>query len=201
VHIAVRHQAAAARPVARIHVTVAALLALFLVATVAAPSDARPHRVASAEHLAHRLVNCLRTGGKITRSGQCRGFGSGRYSKERKALALSHRISNRVSRPWAVRLIRSGGCHHGAARSSLDRRFRSVGLRAAANGENVACHSAMSPRRMVIHWMRYWYKETAWGGAHWRQIKDADFRSVGIGVVRRGDRTRLVVNFYGRVID
>lgn len=200
-HIAVRQPVAVARPGARIQVALVTLLALLLVVAIAAPADAAPpQRVPSAERLAYRLLNCLRTGGKVTRAGQCRGYGTGRYSRARKPLAYSRRISNRVSWPWAARLARNGSCHHGSARLSTDRRFRSAGLRAAVNGENVACHNAMSPRRMVIHWMRYWYKETAWGGAHWHQIKDRDFRSAGIAVARRGSRVRLVVNFYGRRI-
>ena len=37
---------------------------------------------------------------------------------------------------------------------------------------------------MVIYWVRYWYKETELGGAHWHQIKDPDFRVAGIGVAK-----------------
>ena len=52
------------------------------------------------------------------------------------------------------------------------------------NGENVACHSAKSARAMVVYWVRYWFRERRYGGPHWRQIKDPDFRSAGIGVTR-----------------
>jgi uncharacterized protein YkwD len=87
-------------------------------------------------------------------------------------------------------------------RSSVDWRFRSAGLRGDVNGENVACHSAKSPRAMVVYWVRYWFGERRYGGSHWRQIKDRDFRAAGVGVSRTaGGRTRLVVNFYGRSVD
>ena len=57
------------------------------------------------------------------------------------------------------------------------------GLRNDVNGENLACMWAAPPRRMVVYWMRHWYKETDWGGAHWHQIKDPDFR---VGRLRGG---------------
>jgi uncharacterized protein YkwD len=50
--------------------------------------------------------------------------------------------------------------------------------------------------------MRRWYKETSYGAAHWRQIKDPDFRVAGFGVARHpSGRTTLVVDFYGRRVD
>jgi hypothetical protein len=189
------------RAPARIHLVLASVLAILLLATAVGPVAAAPSRSHKAERLAHRLINCLRTGGKVTVVGRCKGHGTGRYSRERRPLRYSDRISDRVSRPWASQLARSNSCTHVLGRSSVDRRFRSAGLRSSTNGENIACHSAKSPRAMVVYWMRYWYRERRWGGAHWRQIKDRDFRSIGVGVVRTGGgRTRLVVNFYGRSV-
>jgi hypothetical protein len=184
---------------ARVHLAVAGLLAILLIGLSAAPTAAAIDRVPRAERLAARLVNCLRTGGKVTLQGRCRGYGSGRYSRERKPLGLSRRISKDVSWPWAKRLSSANSCTHQLGRSSVDWRFRSAGLRSDVNGENVACHSGKRPRAMVAYWVRYWWRERTYGGPHWRQIKDGDFRSIGIAVSRTsGGRTRLVVNFYGR---
>jgi hypothetical protein len=187
---------------ARVHLATATLLAIMLVSVAAAPTSAAVERVPSAERLAHRLIDCLRTGGKVTLHGRCRGYGSGRYSRERKPLELSRRISREVSWPWARRLSSADSCtHQMGRRTSLDWRFRSAGLRHDVNGENVACSSGKHPRAMVAYWVRYWWRERSYGGAHWYQIKDRDFRSVGIAVSRTsGGRTRLVVNFYGRSI-
>ena len=190
------------RASARVHLAVASILAILLMAAAASPVAAAPNRVERAERLAHRLVNCLRTGGTVTLAGRCRAYGTGRYSRERRPLARSRKISNRVSWPWASQLASSDSCTHQLGRSSIDRRFHSAGLMNAVNGENVACHSAKTPRAMVVYWVRYWYRERKWGGWHWRQIKDGDFRSAGFGVARTaGGRTRLVINFYGRVVD
>ncbi len=187
----------------RINAVIAVLMTFLVVGLAAGPaSAAETKRFTATEHLAHRLLNCLRTGGKVTRAGHCVGYGSGRYSKERKPLAFSHRIANKVSYPYSARIARAGQCRHDLGGSSTDQRFRTVGLRNDVNGENLACMWAASPRRMVIYWMRHWYKETDWGGAHWHQIKDPDFRVAGFGVAKhRSGRTTLVVNFYGRSVD
>jgi hypothetical protein len=190
------------RPPARIHITIASLLALLIMVAAASPVAAAPSRVPRAERLAYRLIDCLRTGGKVTLDGHCRGYGSGRFSRHRRPLRLSDRISDKVSWPWARQLATSNSCTHVLGRSSVDLRFRSAGLRNDVNGENVACHSAKGPRAMVVYWARYWARESRYGGDHWRQIKDPDFRSIGVGVSRTaGGRTRLVVNFYGRRVD
>lgn len=186
----------------RINALIAFLLAFLVLGTGAAPAAAGTKRFEATEQYAYRLLNCLRTGGKVTRDGHCVGYGSGRYSRFVKPLSLSHRISNRVSYPYSSRIATAGQCRHDLGGSSTDQRFRTVGLRYSVNGENLACHWAASPRRMVIYWMRRWYKETDWGAAHWHQIKDPDFRVAGFGVARHwSGRTTLVVNFYGRPVE
>jgi hypothetical protein len=184
---------------ARVHLVLASLLAVLLLTAASSPVAAAPDRSHKAERLAYRLVNCLRTGGKVTKAGRCRGYGTGRYSRQRRPLRYSDRISDRVSWPWARQLASTNSCTHELGRSSVDRRFRIAGLMNRVNGENIACHSAKGTRAMVIHWVRYWYRERHYGGWHWRQIKDGGFRSMGIGFARTGGgRTRLVINFYGR---
>jgi hypothetical protein len=190
------------RAPARVHLVIASLLAIVFMATVASPVAAAPSRVGKAEWLAFRLVNCLRTGGRVTLEGRCNGYGTGRYSRERRPLKRSNLISDQVSWPWAKQLASTNSCTHTLGRSSVDLRFRSAGFRDDVNGENVACHSGKRARAMVIYWMRYWHRERRYGGPHWRQIKDSDFRSAGFGVARTASgRTRLVVNFYGGAVD
>ena len=191
------------RGVARTHLVIAALLPLLLVSLTAAPAvGAEPKRYLVTERFAHKLVNCLRTGGKVTTDGKCKGYGSGRYSAKRPPLKHSQKISNRVSYPWAARTVRANICGHTLAGSTVDKRFRTVGLKHIDNGENIGCSTSWSPRRMVITMARWWFDEKAWGGPHWKQLKAWKFKSAGYGVAKMPNgRSRLVVNFYGRVID
>lgn len=185
----------------RINLVIAALVALLVVGFTAAPVAAETQRFRSTEQYAFRLLNCLRTGGKVTTAGTCVGYGSGRFSAYRKPLEFSEKISNKIAFTYSARIASAGQCRHDLG-STTDQRFRTVGLRDDTNGENLACHWAASPRRMVVYWMRRWYHETSYGGAHWHQIKDRDFRVAGFGVARHpSGRTTLVVNFYGKVVD
>ncbi len=192
------------RHAARSHLFIASLLMMALVALSAGSTVAtEPHRVRSAEKLAVSLVNCLRTGGRVTSSGKCKGRGSGRYSTKRAPLKVSRRISNKVSWPWARRTAklyskRTCWVGHSLARSTIDRRFATVGLKHVANGENIGCAS-YDPKRTVKFVVRWWQREKAYRGAHWRQLKDKRFKSIGVAVARRGSgKSQLVVNFYGK---
>jgi uncharacterized protein YkwD len=54
---------------------------------------------------------------------------------------------------------------------------------------------------MVIFIVRWWQREKSYAGSHWRQIKDRDFKSMGVAVAKRGSgKSQLVVNFYGKVV-
>ena len=185
----------------RINLVISALLALLVVGSTVAPVAAETQRFRSTEQYAFRLLNCLRTGGKVTTAGTCVGYGSGRFSAYRKPLEFSEKISNKIAFTYSARIATAGQCRHDLG-STTDQRFRTVGLRDDTNGENLACHWAASPRGMVVYWMRRWYRETSYGGAHWQQIKDRDFRVAGFGVARhRSGRTTLVVDFYGKSVD
>jgi hypothetical protein len=185
----------------RPHLAFALLLSLVLAALSVGPAvGAEPKRFEATERFAHKLVNCLRTGGKVTYRGKCKGYGSGRYSVKRPPLKLSRKISNRVSYPWAKRTVKANVCGHTLAGSTVDKRFRLAGLKHIDNGENIGCATSWSPRRMTITMMRWWFDEKRWGGPHWRQIKARKFKSAGYGVAKLPNgRTRLVVNFYGKV--
>lgn len=183
----------------RLHSTVALAMALALLMTSvsAVPASAGTTRMRTTERFAMRLVNCLRTGGWVTRRGKCMARDSGRFSGYRTPLHRSHRISDDVSWPWARRTAIANICGHSLAGSTVDRRFRQAGLRSPVNGENIGCASGWTPRQMVITVLRWWQDEKKYGGSHWRQLKDRDFKAAGVSVVRLSNgRTRLVVNFY-----
>ena len=187
---------------ARIPLVIASLVALLSMAVTAVPASAEPERVQTVERYAHKLVNCLRTGGRVTWDGRCRGFGSGQYSEYRAPLEFSNKISNKVAWPWARRTVTASYCGHSLAPSTVDQRFRAVALKHVKNGENIGCHMTRDPRRMVALILRWWQRESAYGGWHWRQIKDPDFQSAGYGIAKRaGGRSHLVVDFYGEVVD
>ena len=189
------------RAAAHAHLVMASLLTLLLVSLTALPaSAAEPVRLTGKERLAHKLVNCLRTGGKVTVDGRCKGYGTGRYSAKRPPLKRSVRISNDVSWPWARRTVVANKCTHVINASTVDRRFRVVGLKHIDNGENIGCSTSWNAKRMVITMVRWWWDEKAYGGPHWRQLKARKFKSAGYGVASYRGRSRLVVNFYGRHI-
>ncbi len=196
------------RTAAPTHLAIASLLALALVALTAIPAAAAtPWRAKTAEDVAIRLTNCIRSGGLVTSAGKCKGWGKGNHSKAMPALKRSARISDRVSWPWVKKSIlwhgtRSCWIGHSRNGSTVDRRFASVSLKHIANGENMGCGLYGTGTQTVVRIIRMWQAEKAWNGPHWRQIKDPEFKSVGVGVARLGSRkTQLVINFYGQRLD
>ncbi len=189
------------------HLALASLLALTLVAFTAVPAAAGgTWRAKAAEDVAIRLTNCIRSGGLVTRTGRCKGWGKGKYSKPQPLLKRSDRISDRVSWPWAKRSVQFSGTRscwigHAKAGSTVDKRFASVSLKHIANGENMGCGMYGTGKQTVVRVVRMWQAERSWGGPHWRQIKDPEFKSVGVGVARYGSRkAQMVMNFYGKAV-
>jgi hypothetical protein len=193
-------------------VAIASVLALTMLALAVVPAAgadstrqaAAVTRHKDAERHAHKLVNCLRTGGRVTLGGRCAGWGSGKFSSYVKPLRLSHKISNHVSWPWAKRtvLARSrSSCFigHSLTGSTVDKRFAQVGLKHATNGENMGCWLTQ-PHAMVVRILRLWQSEKSYRGWHWRQLKSKKFASAGFGVAQRGRKSQLIVNFYGEVV-
>lgn len=197
------------RDAAHAHIALAGVLSLVLVALSAIPAAAasNPWRATAAEDIAIRLTNCMRSGGLVTADGKCKGWGKGNHSKPMPALKRSARISDRVSWPWVRKSAQWYGtrsCWIGHARggSTVDRRFASVSLKDTANGENMGCGLYGTSTQTVVRVIRMWQTEKDWNGPHWRQIKDPEFKSVGVGVARFGNRkTQLVINFYGKKLD
>ena len=185
------------RHAGRAHTRVLLLLALATIALLI------PHGVAGAvrheglERYALKLVNCTRTGGWVQADGSCKGYGSGKHSKYRSPLRFHGGIADDVAWPWARRIARAGYCGHSLAGQDVDLRFRRAGYRHADNGENVGCSYAWGARTMVLRTHRMMQGERSYAGPHWRQMKDPDFRTVGIGVAKARGQTRIVLDFYG----
>ncbi len=192
------------RSIARTHIAVAGLMTLLLIAFSAVPAaGAQVQRGHKAEHLAFRLANCIRTGGWVMKDGRCKDKGSGKHSKYVKPLHRSKRITNQVAWPWAKRSALVYGqrrCWIGHARngSTVNKRFRSVGLKAKVNGESMGC-GFYGGKATTIRLLRMWQAEKAYRGWHWRNLKDPDFKSAGVGVARLGPRkAMLIFDFYSR---
>jgi hypothetical protein len=187
------------RRTSRPRATAVLLLSLLLVGLTVAPAAAATTRYPALEWFAIRLVNCTRTGGKVQADGSCKGWGTGRYSKYRAPLKMHRGISDAIAYPWARRIAKANYCGHTLAGSSVAKRFGKAGYRNRHNGENVGCSYAWGAKQMVIRTHRMMQAEKAWKGPHWRQMKDPDFKSAGIGVVKVNGKTRIVVDFYGKL--
>ena len=142
------------------------------------------------------LVNCTRTGGWVLSDGTCRGYGSGHYSAYVKPLRISSSISDRVSRPYAMLLAVKNICSH-FANGDPGYRLRRAGLTHWTWGENIGCRDGYaSSKTAVLTSHLYFQSEKSSNGDHWRNIKNARYTLIGIGVWRYGSRTRLVTDFY-----
>lgn len=186
---------------------IASLLTLSLIALTAVPVAAgAPWRARGAEDVAARLTKCIRAGGHVTKVGKCRGWGKGIYAKKLPDLKRSRKISNKVSAPWAMKSVTWYGtrrCWIGHSRfgSTVDSRFAAVSLKNIANGENMGCGFYGNAKKTVIRVIRMWQAEKSYNGWHWRQIRDRDFKSFGVGVARYGGRkTQIVLNLYGKLV-
>jgi hypothetical protein len=142
-----------------------------------------------------KMYNCTRTGGWVSSTGGCSGYGSGRYSAYVRPLTRSGVISDLVTRPYAKVLAVRNLCGHNYD-GSLTTRLARGGFRGTAWGENLACRGGMSVRASVIWAHRVFQSERSYNGPHWKNIKNRNFRQIGIGIWREGDRVRLVTDFY-----
>jgi uncharacterized protein YkwD len=138
-----------------------------------------------------KLVNCTRTGGWVRSNGSCDGYGSGSYSKYVKPLSRKSGLSS-VARKWAKHLVAANDCAHGNPGARLAR----AGYHGSAWGENVGCNNYDRAKRAVLGSHLSMQAEKGSGGGHWKNIKNAAFKSVGIGVWRDHGRTRVVTDFY-----
>ncbi|MBA2382747.1 MAG: CAP domain-containing protein [Chloroflexi bacterium] len=143
------------------------------------------------------LLNCTRTGGWVLSDGTCRGYGSGRYSKYVTPIRYTYGVSDKVSRPYAKLLAARNLCSH-TANGDPGYRLRRVGYTSWTWGENIGCRDGYaSAKAAVLASHLKFQAERSTNGGHWRNIKNAKYKCVGIGIWRYGSRTRLVTDFYG----
>jgi len=192
---------AARRWPARTRSRLSAVLAASVLASLFAfgATGAQPARVAAMDSPWYQievyylgLVNCTRTGGWVQADGRCSGYGSGKYSKYVAPLALGPKLSN-VARRWAKYLATTDQCKHGDPGA----RLRAAGLYGWTWGENIGCGWAMDGvKASVLASHRMMQAEKPTGGGHWKNIKNASFKRVGIGIWKANGRVRVVSDFY-----
>lgn len=161
------------------------------------PVVARPARGApwlAVEQYVLRLINCIRTGGRLQSDGSCLGYGSGRYSAYVRPLSLHAGISARVARPYAKYLAVRGACNHFLDGDPGDR-LRRAGYTSYRWAENLGCRSG-DPYRAVLGSHLYFQSEQPYNGGHWRNLKSAKYSTVGIGVWVSNGNVRVITNFY-----
>jgi uncharacterized protein YkwD len=147
---------------------------------------------AAVERYYLRLMNCTRTGGLVTSSGDCSSPGGRNVA----ALRLDAGISNKVARPYARKLAVNNMCTHFSGGNPGDR-LRRAGYTSYRWAENLGCRSG-NPFSAVLGSHRYFQSERAWNpaGGHYVNMMNAAYDRVGIGVWVSGGRVRLVVDFY-----
>jgi uncharacterized protein YkwD len=136
------------------------------------------------------LMNCTRTGGWVTSSGACSSPGG----RSVAPLRLSTGISSKVSRPYAKRLAIGGSCSHFIGGSPGDR-LRRAGYTSYRWAENLGCRSGAAKAAVLASHL-FFQSEKSYNGGHYRNLMNAAYSQVGIGVWVSGGRVRLVVDFY-----
>ena len=136
------------------------------------------------------LMNCTRTGGWVTSSGNCSSPGGRNVAP----LRLDPGISSKVSRPYAKRLAISGACSHFIGGNPGDR-LRRAGFSSYRWAENIGCRSG-GARAAVLGSHLFFQSEKSYNGGHYVNLMNPAYTRVGIGVWVSGGRVRLVVDFY-----
>ena len=137
-----------------------------------------------------RLMNCTRTGGWVKGGGSCSSPGGRNVRRS----WLSESISARVSRPYAKRLATNNQCDHFIGGSPGDR-LRHAGFSSYRWGENLGCRSG-NPYSAVLGSHLFFQGEKPYNGGHYRNLMNAAYDRVGIGVWVSHGRVRLVIDFY-----
>lgn len=149
------------------------------------------------EQYYYALLNCTRTGGWVQTNGTCSGYGSGHYSAYVAPLIYSTNMADRVSRPYAKFIATRAICSH-YANGDPGYRLRRGGFYRSWWGENVGCRDNYSNNKTAVLASHLVFQaERSTNGGHWRNMKNANYHWVGIGIWRSGSRLRLVVDFYG----
>jgi len=160
--------------------------------TVTPPAGAGAGTWTAVEAYYLDLMNCTRTGGTVTAAGLCSSPGG----RSVAPLALDAGISAKVARPYAKLLATRNLCSHFAS-GGPSTRLRRAGYTSYNWAENLGCRSG-NPVAAVLGSHLFFQAERAWSpvGGHYRNLMNANYDRVGIGVWVYGGRVRLVVDFY-----
>jgi hypothetical protein len=122
------------------------------------------------------LLNCTRTGGWVTSTGQCSSPGGRNVAP----LKLSTGISTKVSRPYAKKLAIGGDCSHFIGGNPGDR-LRRAGYTSYRWAENLGCRSG-NPKAAVLASHLFFQSEKSYNGGHYVNMMNPAYSQVGIGV-------------------
>jgi uncharacterized protein YkwD len=137
-----------------------------------------------------KLMNCTRTGGWVTSGGACSSPGG----RSVAPLWQDAGISAKVTRPYAKLLASRGLCDHFVGGTPGDRLSR-AGYRSYRWAENLGCRSG-NPYSAVLGSHLFFQSEKPYNGGHYRNLMNAAYDRVGIGVWVSGGRVRVAIDFY-----
>jgi Bacterial Ig-like domain len=139
-----------------------------------------------------RLMNCTRTGGWVTTSGDC-STATHHTMPAQSALSLNAGISNRVSRPYAKYMADHRVLSHYLAGTTPRSRMAAAGY-SGGGGENIASPPSVGQSGMIKVEIFY-QNEYRCRCEHYGNIMDPYYRTAGIGIwVSRG-AVRVVIDF------
>ena len=136
------------------------------------------------------LMNCTRTGGWVTSSGECSSPGG----RDVAPLRLDPTISAQVSRPYAKLLATRDICSHWADGGPSTRLAR-AGFTSYRWAENVGCYPG-NPMKSMVATQIFFQNEKSTNGGHYVNMMNALYDRVEIGVWVVGSTVRLVIDFY-----
>lgn len=155
-----------------------------------AAADAKWH---SAELYYLSLMNCTRTGGWVTTSGNC--STQTKHTLPAKGpLAYSDGIANKVSRPYAKAMADRAVLTHTLDGTTTHGRLTAGGYPGASWGENISSPSNAGQSGMIS--VEIFFQNESWyRGGHYANIMNSHFGHVGIGVWV-SNSVRVVIDFY-----
>jgi hypothetical protein len=144
------------------------------------------------------LMNCTRTGGWVTSTGDCSSITHHTLPAQNR-LALSAAISNKVARPYAQYMADNRILDHYAYHTPYWRLCNWGGFCGGSYGENIASPPSVGANGMVR--IETFYQNEYWQACptHYCNIMNPHFRVAGIGVwVSSTTRNvRVVIDFNG----
>ena len=136
------------------------------------------------------LMNCTRTGGWVTDSGTCSSVTHHTLPSQGR-LSLNAGISNKVSRPYAEYMAKTGLLDHYLRGTTPHSRLCAQGYCSGSWGENIGNGGPGMVALEIFYQNEYWCR-----CEHYYNIMDPYFNQVGIGVWV-DNTSRVAIDFYG----